>query len=149
MLHTEASRHSSEQMSKAWEALTDSEDQRSFPLSQSEELFFIYNQMSSAVQKKSFYDLQRALTQAIVAGLDMRTLDVEVAYRDALARCYKDPATTIRLAVDAFRRKEWYLALDLLIQVSLARGADKQSLLRVLTKIFAETGQSFPSGQPK
>lgn len=166
MLHSEACKHSNQEMRSAWEALEysprkpqkqDGQDDKQqdragakqltkqSPFSQAEERYFIFNQMFSAVYQKSFSGLQRVLNQAFLVGLDAHSMDVEIAYRDALARyhTYHRGATFhIRLAVDALKRKDWYLALDILIQMSLDRGVDRQSVLRALTKIFAETRAS-------
>lgn len=144
ILQSEAYKHCSREMNKALAVLDDGKQSRSRANKVAvgdggvdEERVFVYNQMTNAVERKSLPDLQVALTQAMVAGLDIRSFDIEIAYRDALGRYHKGTAHTVRLAVDAFQRKEWYLALELAIQICIARGADRQALLRALTKIFA------------
>lgn len=157
VLHAEALEHSERELKKAWDELDrlyqsadmSGEDAKvAFgpgysPFAKQEELFFIRNQVNNAVLKESLLELRRSLAHATTFGIDMKSMEIEVAYRDALARHQMDEGFSSRSIAQALERGDWWTALDEIIGASFARGADRHVLVNLIAKVCSPT-LTFP-----
>merc|ERR1712025_725301 len=73
----------------------------------------------------------------------MRTMEIEVAYRDALARHQMEAGFSSRSISQALERGDWWTALDEIIGASFARGADRHVLVNLISKVCSPT-LTFP-----
>lgn len=105
------------------------------PFSKQEEHFFIRNQLVNAIQQESLVEIRRALTYAMAFGVDPKNIEIEAAYRDALAKNQQSNAFNVRLVKEVLQDGDWWSALDLIIGAALARGADRNILLKMIGKV--------------
>lgn len=152
VLHKEAAEHAERELSKAWEILdlaykgADHAGQHKgafgpgfSPFSKQEELFFIRNQINNGVNQANLLELRRALAHAMSFGIDLRSVEIEVAYRDALARHHQGEGFKPEYVSQALERGEWWSALDDVLGASFARGADRHMLLKMIAKVCSPT----------
>merc|ERR1719409_1880431 len=105
------------------------------PFSKQEELFFIRNQIVNAIHQESLGEIRRALTYAMAFGIDPKTIEIEAAYRDALARHQQSDGFNPKHVKQVLENGDWWSALDIIIGASLARGADRNMLLKMIGKV--------------
>jgi hypothetical protein len=119
------------------------------PFSSQEELFFIRNQISDAVRQESLLELRRALTHALSYGIDPQDIEIELAYRDALIKHQQGVAFSARFVIEALERGNWWSALDDIIGASVARGADRHTLLKMIAKVVSPTAHQYKTPAPR
>lgn len=152
VLHKEASEHSARELSKAWEELDRAyrsadlagKEKGGFgpgysPFSKQEEYFFIRNHINNGVSQENLLELRRALAHAMSFGIDLRDVELEVAYRDALARHHQGDGFNSEYVCRALERGDWWTALDDILGASFARGADRHMLLKMIAKVCSPT----------
>merc|ERR1711908_260224 len=100
-----------------------------------EEQFFLFNQLNNAVLSENLHELRRALNHALSLGIDSQDLEIEIAYRDALAKHQQSLGFTPNQVIHALQRGDWWTALDDIIKAASASGADKHMLLKALTRL--------------
>jgi len=150
VLHAEAADHAERELKKAWEELDRAYRSADLlgssgyrggfgpgfsPCSRQEEVFFIRNQINNAVVKTSLLELRQALSHAVAFGIDMKTMELEVAYRDALSRHHQGPGFSSKHVEEALEKGDWWTVLDDIVGASFARGADRQMLLKMIAKV--------------
>jgi len=156
VLHTEAADHAERELKKAWEELDRAYRSAELvaghagafgpgytPFSRHEELFFIRNQINNAVLQESLLELRRSLSHAMSFGIDMRSMEIEVAYRDALSRHLMGEGFSSAHISQALERGDWWSAMDDIIGASFARGADRHMLVKMIAKVCSPTSH-FP-----
>jgi hypothetical protein len=149
VLHSEAQTHTAQEVKKAWDELDKAYRNNPgvkggfgpdyTPFSKQEEQFFIRNKMNNAVHQESLIDLRRAISHALTFGIDAATIELEVAYRDALARYHQSCGLSPRDVKDALDRGEWWTALDIVVSVAMFTGIDRQTLIALLGKVSTQT----------
>jgi len=153
ILQTKASRHARLELNRAWDELDsayapDAADPKGGlgpdykPFSKQEELFYIRNKIVNAIHQQNLVDLRRAISYALAFGLDPKTIEIEAAYRDALAKHQQEDGFSPNQVRDSLDKGDWWTTLDIIVRVALARGTDKNRLQRVI-----ETFQSRVSQQ--
>jgi hypothetical protein len=159
IIHAAAVQHCREELKKSWEALENSfmkiePSQRpkkgvmpsattnSRSSAKEEEKFFVRNKLCSAVQRQSLQDLERAIDHARSIGYNDRNLSILLTYRDTLRRHHQNAGFSTAAVVEALRNSNWSSALDMVIEVSLAQGADKQMIMSALTRLCVDSSGS-------
>lgn len=157
VLHSEAAEHAQQEMKQAWQELEGAYQAANrngiskggfgpgySPFSRQEEIFFFRNQINNAVAAESVQWLRRALSHALAFGMDIRTLEIEAAYCDALARHAQGAGFSPRSVVESLERGDWWSALDDIIGASFARGIDKHVLFKMIAKVCCSTVNFTP-----
>jgi len=105
------------------------------PFSNQEEHFFIRNQIVNAIQQESLPEIRRALTYAMAFGIDPKSVEIEAAYRDTLAKYQASDSYDTRQVSQVLQDGDWWSALDLIIGAALAKGSDRNMLLKMIGKV--------------
>jgi len=148
MLQGKALKNSRSELNKAWNQLDESYASSAMdpskraaqggvgidynPFTREEEIFYIRNKLVYAVHQQSLLELRRALSYALAFGLDPKSVEIEAAYRDALAKYQQADGFSSNHVRDALERCDWWTALDIIVSASLSKGADKCALQRVI-----------------
>jgi len=116
--------------------------------SREEEHFYIRNKILSAIGEQSVVELRRALAYALANGLECESIEIECAYRDALAKYQRDEGFSPAQVRYSLERGDWWTALDLIIGVALARGSDGTLLQRAIGT-FQQRQQPHQPGEQR
>jgi len=159
VLQSKASRHARLELNKSWDEL-DSAYGPSFdgsakggigpayaPFTRQEELFYVRNKIVYAIHEQSLVELRRALTYALAFGLDPKSLEIEAAYRDALAKHQQADGFAPGQVKDHLERGDWWSTLDVIIAAALSKGASKMMLLRVIGTFQSRVSLKPDAGQ--
>jgi len=155
ILHGKASRHARLELNKTWDALDSAFAPSAAdrgqakggigpeyaPLSKAEESFYIRTKIVNAIQQQSLLELRRALSYALASGIDPEHLEVEVAYRDALAKHQQADGFAPQHLRDPLERGDWWSVLDIIIGAALASGVDKDMLQRTIGTYQSRAGR--------
>jgi len=144
ILQHKALRHARQELNRAWDRL-DSAYAPSYdgdakgglgptynPFTMEEELFYIRNKIVTAIHQQSLVELRRALNYGLANGLSPKSLEIEAAYRDALAKHQQADGFSPEQVRDSLERCDWWTTLDVIVSTALSRGADKCSLQRTI-----------------
>jgi len=149
-LLTKATQHAKLELSKAWDELDSAyagpggdsvggakkdTGPGSSPFSNEEEHFFIRNQLVNAINLESLSEVRRALTYALAFGIDPKTVEMEVAYCDALVKQQQPEGFNPDRVKEVLENGDWWSALDIVVGVALARGVDRTMLQKMIGKV--------------
>lgn len=147
VLHAEASQQAKKEVNKAWEQVdkayrANPDAKGAFgpdytPFAQLEEMFFIRNQINNAVAQSSLPGLRRSISHAIAFGIEATTMEIEIAYRDALARQQQSNSTDLDDIKTALDSGDWWSVLEVVVDACLTTGTDRYFLSELLTKVCA------------
>lgn len=163
-LHGAAMEHCFEELRKAWDAL-ETERRRADPRSKRrampsmtptgslvdelQEEWYVWHKLYSAVSSESLQELRQALDHARIIGLSDKSSAILFTFCDALARQQQQveviPSEEIAEALDS---GDWVRALDLVIETSLAQGAEKTLLLNALARLCTDSSGT-PAWEPE
>jgi voltage-gated sodium channel len=109
------------------------------PFSEQEDYVFLCKQIKNAIMDESLSELRRVISYAMATGIDSRSLELEIAYRDALTQHRQGRGFDPNQVTDSMAKDDWWNALDDIVAVSYANGADKHDLLKALAKLSARS----------
>jgi hypothetical protein len=148
ILERKAARNARLELNKVWDALDSAYDPSTnadkagdksggigpsySPFSRQEELFFIRNKIVSAIFEQSLVELRRALAYAMAFGVQPESIEIEAAYRDALAAHQQADGFSPSYVRTALEEGDWWSAFDTIIGVALARGVNASRLQRTI-----------------
>jgi len=145
VLHTKAARNARNELNKVWDSLDHAYDPGPgeadvqggigpsySALTATEEMFYIRNKIVAAIFEKSLAELRRSLVYAMAFGVDPQSIEIESAYRDALASYEQAEGFSSELIRVPLDRGDWWTVLDGIVAVALLRGVDANALTRMI-----------------
>jgi hypothetical protein len=136
VLHSKAADHAKRELNRAWRELdpVGGDSPEHAPFSDEEEHFFIRSQLVNAIEQESLAELRRVLTYGMAFGIDPRSVEIESAYRDALAKHEFAEGFNLMHVREFLENGDWWCALDIIIGAALTRGVDRNTLVKMAGK---------------
>eukprot|EP00448_Togula_jolla_P014860 CAMPEP_0170583086 /NCGR_PEP_ID=MMETSP0224-20130122/7939_1 /TAXON_ID=285029 /ORGANISM="Togula jolla, Strain CCCM 725" /LENGTH=683 /DNA_ID=CAMNT_0010906373 /DNA_START=255 /DNA_END=2306 /DNA_ORIENTATION=- len=107
--------------------------------SRQEERVMVWSHLLSSAQKESAGELKRWLAHAVAIGIDPATLELEMAYCNAVASRSIHEGNDVAPAVsNALERGDWLAALELVSDASIVRGAVPELVANAHAKLYMD-----------